>query len=315
VSGILYLSEADTEQCRPSPLEAIDLARAALTALADGRAQLPPKLAVHPRPGCFANAMPAYVTDGDLLGLKWVAIYHTNPGRGLPLINGVVVVCDSDTGLPRAVLGAGYITGIRTAAVSGACMQALAPAGASRVAITGAGLQARTHLETCAALGYENVVVYARRSEAGQQLQAWASAYTPSVQLGITNRLDQAIADAHIIITAVPIGAQNAIVDERLIRPDALLLPLDWATSIPARVANDAHLYADDVDQYHRLRDNGVFPDWRAADGYVGAALRAARPEGRVVAQNPGQGAADLLFADRIIDTALRRGIGVTLPR
>ena len=54
--------------------EAIALVRDAMAALADGSAELPPKPAVHPRSDGFANAMPAYLRDGDLLGLKWVAV-------------------------------------------------------------------------------------------------------------------------------------------------------------------------------------------------------------------------------------------------
>ena len=54
------------------------LARRALVALADGTAELPPKPSVHPRENGFANAMPAYLRDGDLLGLKWIAAY---PGQ------------------------------------------------------------------------------------------------------------------------------------------------------------------------------------------------------------------------------------------
>ena len=48
--------------------------------------------------------------------------------------------------MPVAVMGAAALTGARTAAVSGACIEALAPPAPGHVAITGAGLQARTHL-------------------------------------------------------------------------------------------------------------------------------------------------------------------------
>ena len=68
---IRYLSEAEVERARPSVREGIDLARLALIALAEGRAQLPPKPSVYPRPGVFANVMPAYLEDVVGTATSW----------------------------------------------------------------------------------------------------------------------------------------------------------------------------------------------------------------------------------------------------
>src|SRR5262249_59578726 len=107
---------------RRAPLGGGARARRARVALADGPAELPPKPAVHPREHGFANAMPAYLRDGDLLGLKWIAAYPGNIQLGLPSHVGLVLLSDAGTGMPLAVMGAGAITGARTAAVSGACI-------------------------------------------------------------------------------------------------------------------------------------------------------------------------------------------------
>jgi ornithine cyclodeaminase/alanine dehydrogenase-like protein (mu-crystallin family) len=314
---IRYLSETQVEAARPSVADGIELARRALISLADGRAELPPKPSVHPRPGMFSNIMPAYVDDGDhgdALGVKWVSVYATNPPKGLPLITGIVLLCDTETGLPRVIMGAAYLTGIRTAAVSGACMAVLAPADAGPVAITGAGVQTRTHLEVCDALGHLDVAVFARRPESGRELEAWAAEHVPAVRLTIHGTAADAVRGAGIVITGVPIGTEGALIDPSLLRDDALLLPIDFGTSIPA-AAIGAHLYADDVGQYYRLREAGHFPGWRDVDGFVGDALRRPRPEGRIVCQNPGQGAADMLFAEAIAARAEQLGLGVTLDR
>ncbi len=313
---IRYLSEAEVERARPTVGEGIDLARAALVALAEGSAQLPPKPSVHPRPGSFSNAMPAYISDvgwGDQLGFKWVSVYASNPARGLPIINGVVLLCDTDTGLPRALMGAGFLTGIRTAAVSGACMEALAPAEVGHVAITGAGVQARSHLEVCEQLGQRAVRVFARRPEAGAALLDWARAHTPSLAVTITTGAAAATDGAGIIVTGIPIGVTGGLLDPAAVRDDALLLPLDWGSSVGSEIANDAHLYADDVPQFLRFVEKGSFPGYREPDGYDGDAIRSPRPAGRVVCQNLGQGAADLLFANAVAVSAERAGAGVLL--
>ncbi len=315
---IRYLAEAEVERARPSVREGIDLARLALVALAEGRAQLPPKPSVYPRPGAFANVMPAYLEDvghGDQLGLKWVAVYNMNAERGLPIINGIVVICETDTGLPRALMGAAFLTGIRTAAVSGACIEALAPADVGHVAITGAGVQTRSHLEVCEELGHLDVSVFARRAASGETVVAWAAEHTPRLRITVVGSTAEAVTGAGVIVTGVPIGVEGALLDPATVRADALLLPLDWGTSVGADIGNAARLFADDVPQFARISERGSFPGYRAADDYTGEALQLPRPAGRVVCQNLGQGAADLLFGNAVAVNAERDGIGTLLER
>src|SRR3954463_12987045 len=147
---IRYLSAADVEAVMPPLAERLRLAERTLTALV-ADADLPPKIAVHPRPeGSFAHAMPAHLrgkdAEGgdDLLGIKWVLGFGGNRGLGLPAINATVVLNDAATGLPVAIIDGGPITARRTAAVSGvAIRQWAAPQAerATRVAIIGAGVQ------------------------------------------------------------------------------------------------------------------------------------------------------------------------------
>jgi ornithine cyclodeaminase/alanine dehydrogenase-like protein (mu-crystallin family) len=312
---IRYLSEQDATALAPAPLEAVALAERALAALADGSVELPPKPSVHPRPGEFANAMPAYVADGDLLGLKWVAVYASNADRGVPTITGLILLCDATSGVPRAILGAAELTGLRTAAVSGACIRALAPAAGGHLAIVGAGVEARTHLAVAAALGLREARVHVRSSARADALRGFAGSHAPEIALTCVSSAAAAVEGAAIVVTALPIGAEGARIPPALVRSDALVLPLDYATCIGADLANDAALYADDAAQFARFRESGAFPGYREPDGATGAALREPRPAGRVVCQNLGSGAVDLVFADAVVRAAEAAGVGTLLPR
>src|SRR5688572_15536385 len=101
-----YLSAADVDRCLPDISARLDLAEQALRALATGTAEMPPKIGVHPRPGALLHAMPAWLRDSDLVGLKWIAAFPDNRSRGLPAISGLMVLNDAATGVPTWVMDA-----------------------------------------------------------------------------------------------------------------------------------------------------------------------------------------------------------------
>ncbi|HEX4898419.1 MAG TPA: hypothetical protein VFV53_08700, partial [Candidatus Limnocylindrales bacterium] len=105
-----WLSAADVEAAMPAIPERLALAERTLVALPtpDG-AELPPKLAIHPRPAAsFVHAMPAIYRAStladDLVGMKWVAGFATNTDLGLPGISATVILNDPATGFPTAIL-------------------------------------------------------------------------------------------------------------------------------------------------------------------------------------------------------------------
>jgi len=306
---VRFLTDADVAALLPTPLETVALARDALVARASGDVEVPPKPAVHTVPGSFANAMPAAWPARNLLGCKWITIFPDNPAAGLPTADGLVVVNDGGTGRTRCVLQAGVLTAARTAAVSGACIQALAPDGAA-VAITGAGVQARSHLRVLAALGHTDVRVYARREAARRDLQEWAAREVPEVSLRSTDDPAEAVRGAAVVVTALSIGVEGAHLDPSWVSPDALLLPLDYATSVGPGLATGAVLAADDVEQFEAVRATRRLGDYPSPSGWTGDLLEHDRPAGRVVCQNLGNGLSDLVVAAAVADAAESSGAG-----
>jgi ornithine cyclodeaminase/alanine dehydrogenase len=310
---VRYLSEPEVARVAPGPEEWIELGERALRALADGGVGLPPKATVR-SPAGFANAMPASVEAERLLGLKWVSVFRGNAAEGLPAITGLILLVDPETGLPAALVAAAWLTGARTAGVSGACLRALRPAREGHLAITGAGVQARTHLLVAQALGLRDVAVWAHRAASGEALLRWADEQVPGIAVRLAPTAAAAVDGAAAVVTAVSMGVEGVELDPAAVADDALLLPLDYATSVPAALAEDALLVTDDVGQFERFRADGAFPGYRAPDGPSGAALAGPRPAGRVVCQNLGNGAADLFFADAVVRAAVEADAGILLP-
>lgn len=108
--------------------------------------------------------MPAQV--GDVVGVKIASVAPGNAARGLPRIQGVMLLSDAVTLQPLALLDASAFTVLRTASVSAVAVRRLAPEDASHLVVFGAGPQALGHVRALAAVRpLEHVTVVGRSPE------------------------------------------------------------------------------------------------------------------------------------------------------
>ncbi|WP_209509497.1 ornithine cyclodeaminase family protein [Ruegeria sp. HKCCE4150] len=142
----IYLSDKDLEDLGIQPSEVTEAIELALTAKSEGKLHTSPKTAILPGDGRYAMSTLAMGDDGFIV-TKQVTVCPNNPVRGLPAINGAIMVMDAQTGLLRAVLGANWITAVRTAALSMVAARRLAEPNSETVAFVGAGVQAHSHLK------------------------------------------------------------------------------------------------------------------------------------------------------------------------
>jgi alanine dehydrogenase len=98
----------------------------------------------------FVGVMPAFIPDPGALGTKVVSVFGSNPAVGLPTHLATIVLLDPMTGELLSIMDGRFITEVRTAAVSAVSVKHLARPDASRLAIIGSGVQARSHLEAIA---------------------------------------------------------------------------------------------------------------------------------------------------------------------
>ena len=91
---------------------------------------------------------PAYWPRLGLAAVKVLSGVATNPARGRPVIDAVVVVLDAATGVVRAIMDGRRITALRTAAASAVAVKHLAPGDGGILALVGTGAQAVAHAET-----------------------------------------------------------------------------------------------------------------------------------------------------------------------
>ncbi len=148
---ILILNHDDVVRLLPMT-ECIEVMSDALSALARDEVAQPLRTILKPSKvkGVLAM-MPAFrAGERPMFGLKAICVFPGNAAIDKDAHQGGVLLFSGETGEPLAMVNASAITSIRTAAVSAVATRWLAREDASELAIIGAGIQARSHLEAMA---------------------------------------------------------------------------------------------------------------------------------------------------------------------
>jgi alanine dehydrogenase len=162
-----FLSEADV--CRLLDVELlIEALSEAFVELSSGRTSVPPRVAALTPDGLLA-AMPGYV--GGVLETKLVSVFPGNEARGLPSHQALIALFDEQTGAPLAVMDGTHVTAVRTGAASALATRVLAGEDARVLAVLGAGVQGRSHLDAVTRVrDFGEVRVASRRRERAEAL-------------------------------------------------------------------------------------------------------------------------------------------------
>jgi alanine dehydrogenase len=186
--------------------ECIQVMRDALAALARGEALVPLRMVMRiPGANGFLGLMPGHLSPqagrAGALGLKAVSVFPGNARRGIDTHQGAVLLFDVETGQLSTLMDGAAITAIRTAAVSGVATDLLAGREASELAILGAGVQARTHIEAIAAVRpLRRVRIWSRSDERAAALASEQRGRFTFLIEAVTSA-EAAVRDADIVAT------------------------------------------------------------------------------------------------------------------
>jgi ornithine cyclodeaminase/alanine dehydrogenase-like protein (mu-crystallin family) len=291
----------------------------ALATLARGEMDMPLRFMFSPAGSpSLIGLMPAYRGGGDkLYSLKTVCVFPDNPKRGLDAHQGTVTLFDGETGVVRAVMNASAITAIRTAAVSAVATRLLAREDTKKLAILGAGVQARSHLDSMRAVrDFEEVVLYSPTPGHAQELaeefgvEAAASA-------------EEAVRGADVVVTAT--NAVEPVLERSWLKEGAHLNAVGGRppqmTELDLETVAAAALYVDrresaenEAGDYRRaLEEGAIGPDH--IRGEIGEVLIDAKP-GReddsqlTMFRSLGLAVEDLAAAEYVVRRAHAEGAG-----
>ncbi len=315
-TGVRYLSRADVESVGLAGVDVVEILDALFRAKRLGRTEMPPKIGVHPRDDAFIHAMPAYLADVDVAGLKWIGGYPGNQARGLPYIHGLLVLTDGPTGQPLAVMDATWITEVRTAAASMLGIRALARETIETVGLIGCGRQGTVHLELAPEL-FPTLVrarLFDRHSDRAEVLASTLE----GLGTVVCSRAEDVAAGADVVITTAAIVHRP----ERPLRSEHLgagtvACAIDYDASLSEDVFDDVAIFVvDDLPQYRYHRQLGYFagyPD-EAVELAEVLAGEAAPSDGLRVYVPLGIAIEDVAVAAEINRRAAQAGIGRELP-
>lgn len=326
---MLVLSRDQVRSLVPMPI-AIDLMKSVFAELSAGRTTSPLRTVI-PLPDRKADAlfMPAYVPSMDALGMKSVNVFRQNLDRGLPVIHAVVILIDTETGQPMALMDGTYLTALRTGAVAGAAADLLARPESEVLAVIGAGAQGVTQIAAiCAVRKITRVIAVDVKPESLSRLRDDLERDWPDLVNRLETTDDAAIAvrQADIVCTATTSTAP--VFRDEDVRPGTHVSGVGSFTpemqEIPAETIARATIVVDSVeaalaeagDLIIPLNEGRITRDaiTRELGALVdGVAVGRSSPDEITFFKSVGNAVQDVVVARYAVDRAKEQGLGVDL--
>jgi ornithine cyclodeaminase/alanine dehydrogenase-like protein (mu-crystallin family) len=303
------------------PADWLAAVEAGYRALVRGEAEAPGPLHL-PADGGGFHAKGASFRDG---GRAWAALkvngnFPGNPAaRGLPTVQGAVLLFDAETGSPLAVMDSIELTLRRTAAAAALAARSLARPDAAVAAVCGRGAQAGPQLEALAE------VLPLSRALAWDADPARAEAFAAGFQrLPVTAvaNLEEATREAEVIVTCTT--ACEPFLEPRHVRPGTFVAAVGADSPhkseiAPALMAR-ARVVCDSVEQAlamgdlrHAVAAGAMTVEQAAGDlaGLVSGAVEGRQTDDQITLfDSTGMGLQDVAAAARVYLRALAAGSG-----
>jgi alanine dehydrogenase len=273
----------------------------------------------------LALFMPAYIAGLGALGAKVVTVYKDNPTKyKLPSVLGTIILLNPETGAPVCVMEAGYLTAVRTGAVSGLATKYLARTDAKIYALFGTGVQGRTQaLAVANVRPLDRILLYSLDADDAKAAFARDIESHTGVTTEIAKNAESAVRVADIITLAT--SSSKPIIDGAWLEPGVHInaigshspgaRELDTASVVRSKV------FADSIDACKAEAGDFQIPaeakDWCWDDiaGEIGQVVTGEKP-GRendseiTLFKSVGLALQDMATASFVYREAITHGIG-----
>ena len=188
----------------------------------EGRAAPPGILGIHARGGGFHIKAGLLEVGRSYFVAKTNANFPQNPPRfGLPAIQGVIALCDAESGYPLALMDSIEITILRTGAATAVAAKHLARSDSSVATICGCGNQGRIQLRALEkALPLKRIYAFDRDAELSAQFADEMSAAL-RIEAQVARDLKHAVGQSDVCVTCTP--AKEYFLKKEYVRPGTFI--------------------------------------------------------------------------------------------
>ena len=321
---MLWLTEEDVRSLLTMD-EAIIAVEKAFYDHGMGQTQMPPKSYLYfSRYDGDLRTMPAYLEGQDLAGVKIVNVHTRNQEIGLPTVMALLVLNSSKTGVPLAIMGATYLTSMRTGAAGAVAARALARQNSHVVGMIGAGEQARTQLLGLSRhFQIEQVIV----SDSSQErARSFVDDVRPILDCDcLTTARAEDACQCDILVTTTP--SRRPVVQDRWINPgthiNAIGADARGKQELESSLTKRARVVVDDLTQaVHSGEVNVPISEGVLAPQDIHAQIGdilTGKKKGRIsdeeitIFDSTGLGIQDVAAGNAVYRKALNSGLGIRL--
>ena len=290
-----------------------------------GQTQMPPKSYLYfTRYDGDLRTMPAYLEGQDLAGVKIVNVHTRNQEIGLPTVMALLVLNSSKTGAPLAIMGATYLTSMRTGAAGAVAARTLARQNSHVVGMIGAGVQARTQLLGLSRqFQIEQVIV---SDSSLERAQSFVDDVRPILDCDyLTTASPEDACQCDILVTTTP--SRRPVVQDKWINPgthiNAIGADARGKQELESSLTKRSKVVVDDLTQaVHSGEVNVPISEGVLAPQDIYAQIGeilTGKKKGRIsdeeitIFDSTGLGIQDVAAGDAVYKKALNTGLGMRL--
>jgi ornithine cyclodeaminase len=275
VLSLTYLSGADVEHLAMTDAEILDAVEQGLDAQGKRAVVIEPRVHLVPQDSSLGhfNVLRGVIHPLGLAGVKVVGDFVNNYQLGLPSEPGLLTLFDMATGIPKAIVDATVLTGMRTGAMTALGGKYLARKASKVLGHIGARGTAYWNIKLLSHyFDFDEIRVHSRRAESQSALAAQLCRELGKPVLTVDSWED-CVRGADIVVEASRLAAPEPLLKTEWIKPGALVVPYGTMSAVELSLSD--------------IMDKVVVDDWgQCREGLPFGALRRHVDSGRINAQN-----------------------------
>jgi len=196
---MLIINEKDIEKA-VEPIDLISVIEKAYLIQDKESTNIPDRMQINSG-GNTLLVMPGFIESA--FGTKLVSLFPENTKLNKPVLNGVMILNDVNTGEPIALINGSKLTSMRTGAVGATAAKYLSPNPVETLGIIGAGVQAyHQALIINSIRSFQKVIICDKDLHKTEALKKKLEDKIKNISISATSNANQLVIDSDMIITA-----------------------------------------------------------------------------------------------------------------